>query len=115
MLEQRQPSVTLPPHYRIQRELGRGGMAVVYLATDVKHQREVAIKILGSEAACAIDADRFLQEIRIAAQLNHPHIVPVHDSGVAGASMYYVMPHVAGESLHARLQREGRLPFADAL
>jgi serine/threonine-protein kinase len=105
----------LQDRYEIQRELGRGGMATVYLAQDLRHQRPVALKVLTSGFAAAISAERFLREIRIAARLNHPHIVPLHDSGEAGGTLYYVMPFVEGESLHECLQREHQLPVDRAL
>ena len=105
----------LTGHYTIERELGRGGMAIVYLALDVRHDRRVALKVLRPELAAALGAERFLREIRIAAGLQHPNILPVHDSGDADGLLYYVMPYVEGESLRARLTREGPLPLADAL
>jgi len=101
--------------YTIERELGRGGMATVYLAADLKHHRRVAIKVLKPELAAALGPDRFLREIETAARLNHPHILPLHDSGQAGGSLYYVMPYIEGESLRERLEREGPLPLEDAL
>jgi serine/threonine-protein kinase len=97
--------------YGIERELGRGGMATVYLANDLKHHRQVAIKVMLPELASSIGAERFLREIRIAARLSHPHIVPLLDSGDAGGSLYYVMPFEAGDSLRSRLQRDGPLPL----
>ena len=105
----------LGDRYRIQRELGQGGMAVVYLADDLKHERSVAIKVLRPEIARALGAQRFLNEIRTTAGLHHPHILPLHDSGEAGELLYYVMPFVSGESLRERLDREGALPVPDAL
>ena len=105
----------LGDRYRIQRELGQGGMAVVYLADDLKHERSVAIKVLRPEIARALGAARFLNEIRTTAGLAHPHILPLHDSGEAGELLYYVMPFVSGESLRQRLEREGALPLPDAL
>ena len=105
----------LAGRYRLERELGRGGMAVVFLAEDLRHKRPVALKVLKPELAQAIGADRFLQEIAIAAQLAHPHILPLHDSGDADGLLFYVMPFVEGESLRARLDRERQLPIADAV
>jgi serine/threonine-protein kinase len=99
----------LAGRYTIERELGRGGMATVYLAQDLKHHRRVAIKVLQSELAAALGPERFLREIEIAAGLTHPHIVPLYDSGFAAGLMYYVMPHVEGESLRERLARERQL------
>ena len=107
--------VALADRYTIDRELGRGGMAVVYLAHDRRHDRAVAIKVLRDEIAAALGAERFLREIRIAAKLHHPHILPLYDSGAAGESLYYVMPYVEGESLRERLDRENQLALADAL
>src|SRR2546425_6143810 len=101
--------------YAIERELGRGGMATVYLARDLKHHRKVAIKVLKPDLAAALGPERFLREIEIAAGLTHPHILPLHDSGEAGGLLYYVMPYVEGESLRDRLDREGQLPLEDAL
>ena len=100
--------VALADRYTIDRELGRGGMAVVYLAHDRRHDRAVAIKVLRDEIAAALGAERFLREIRIAAKLHHPHILPLYDSGAAGESLYYVMPYVEGESLRERLDRENQ-------
>ena len=93
--------------YRILREIGSGGMATVYLAEDVKHNRHVAIKLMKQALVAAIGQDRFLREIEIAARLNHPHVVPLFDSGAAGEHLFYVMPYIEGESLRARLAREG--------
>ena len=105
----------LSDRYRINAEIGSGGMATVYLADDVRHRRRVAIKVLKPEIAAAIGRERFLREIEIVARLNHPHIVPLFDSGAAGELLYFVMPYVAGESLRARLRREPQLPLDDAL
>ncbi len=101
--------------YVIERELGRGGMATVLLAQDLKHHRPVAVKILRPELAAALGPDRFLREIEIVAHLTHPHILPLHDSGEAAGSLYYVMPYVAGESLRNRLLREELLPLDEAV
>jgi serine/threonine-protein kinase len=105
----------LAGRYRIDRKLGEGGMSVVFLARDLRHDRRVAVKMLRPELTAAIGSDRFLREIRIIAGLQHPHILPLHDSGDAGGSLYYVMPFVEGESLRARLDRGGPLPPAEAL
>src|SRR5580765_7348423 len=105
----------LAGHYAIERELGRGGMAVVMLARDLKHQRQVAIKVLKPELSHSLGPDRFLREIEIAARLTHPNILPLHASGEADGLLYYVMPYVEGESLRDRLKREGQLPLFDAL
>jgi len=101
--------------YLFEREVGRGGMATVYLAQDQKHNRAVAIKVLHPYLAVNLGPERFLREIQIAAQLQHPHIVPLYDSGQANDLLYYVMPYVDGESLRQRLDREKRLPFDDAV
>ncbi len=108
------PSV-LAGRYAIERELGRGGMAAVYLALDQKHSRRVAVKVLQPELALAVRVEQFVSEIQIAAQLTHPHILPLHDSGEVEGIAYYVMPYVEGESLRDRLSRERQLPVADAL
>jgi serine/threonine-protein kinase len=105
----------LSDRYRIERELGSGGMATVYLAQDLKHERQVAVKVLRPELAASLGADRFLREIKITANLNHPHILPLLDSGEADSFLYYVMPYVEGESLRDRLNREKQLPIPDAL
>jgi TolB-like protein/tRNA A-37 threonylcarbamoyl transferase component Bud32/Flp pilus assembly protein TadD len=105
----------LGDRYIVERELGRGGYALVYLARDVKHSRHVAIKVLAPELAQWISAGRFLQEIEIAAGLTHPHILALYDSGAMDGLLYYVMPYMEGESLRGRLQREPQLPLADAL
>ncbi len=107
--------VALGERYEIEGEIGRGGMATVYRAQDLKHHRPVAIKVLHPYLAVNLGPERFLREIQIAAQLQHPHIVPLYDSGQAGDLLYYVMPYVEGESLRQRLEREGRLPSEDAL
>ncbi|HWC74113.1 MAG TPA: protein kinase, partial [Gemmatimonadales bacterium] len=101
--------------YTIERELGRGGMATVYLARDVKHDRPVALKVLRHELAAILGAERFLQEIRLTARLQHPHILTLIDSGDADGLLYYVMPYVEGETLRQRLEREGQLPQEEAL
>src|SRR5215211_4851025 len=101
--------------YTIDRELGRGGMATVYLAQDAKHERLVALKVLHPDLAASLGPDRFLREIKLAARLNHPHILPLHDSGEASGFLYYVMPYVEGESLRERLDREQSLPIEEAV
>jgi eukaryotic-like serine/threonine-protein kinase len=101
--------------YPLERAIGRGGMATVYLARDVKHQRPVAVKVLHPELAAGLGTERFLREIRIEAGLQHPHILPLHDSGESDGFLYYVMPYVEGESLRDRLTREGRLSLDDTL
>ena len=103
----------LGDRYRIERELGRGGMATVFLAEDLKHQRRVALKILHPDIATNIGPDRFRREIEFAAQLNHPHILPLIDSGEDDGLFWYVMPYVEGESLRQRLARVGRLSLAE--
>jgi len=119
-------AAALAERYRIERELGAGGMATVYLAEDLKHHRRVAIKVLRSELAATIGPERFLREIRIAAQLQHPHILPLHDSGEVFVEhpersgetrslLYYVMPYVEGESLRERLARQGEFPVHEAV
>jgi serine/threonine-protein kinase len=105
----------LADRYRIERELGRGGMAVVYLAEDRKLERQVAIKVLKPELAAAIGSEWFLREITLTARLEHPHILPLFDSGEAEGFLYFVMPFVDGESLRDRLNREKQLPLEDAL
>jgi serine/threonine-protein kinase len=105
----------LADRYTIERELGHGGNAVVYLAHDQKHDRQVALKVLLPELALAVRTERFLREIQIAAKLSHPHILGLHDSGAVEGFLYYVMPYVEGESLRDRLERERRLPLEDAL
>ncbi len=105
----------LSARYRVERLLGSGGMATVYLAQDLKHDRPVAIKVLRPELAVALGPERFLREIQIAAKLNHPHILALHDSGEAGGLLYYVMPYVAGESLQEKVVREKQLSVDEAL
>ncbi len=105
----------LTPRFHVERELGAGGMATVYLAEDMKHQRPVAIKVLKPGLAATIGAERFLREIRIAARLIHPHILGLHDSGEADGFLYYVMPFVDGQSLGQRIREEGALPIPEAV
>ena len=105
----------LQTRYAIEGELGRGGMATVYLARDLRHGRAVAIKVLLPDLAAELGPERFLREIATTAALQHPHILPLHDSGEAGGLLYYVMPYVAGESLRSRLERERQLPLDEAV
>ena len=105
----------LAGHYTLERELGRGGTATVYLARDLKHARPVALKVLRPDVTEALGATQFLREIRIAARLTHPNILPLHDSGKAAGFLYYVMPYVAGDTLRERIRREGHLPLDEAL
>jgi TolB-like protein/Flp pilus assembly protein TadD len=107
--------LALADRYTIERELGQGGMATVYLARDLRHDRPVALKVLRPELAASLGTDRFLREIRTTAQLTHPHILPLHDSGEAAGFLFYTMPFVEGESLRDRLSREKQLPLDDAL
>jgi len=111
----RRLNVALAGRYALERELGRGGMATVYLAKDLRHDRDVAIKVLLPELSASIGADRFEREIKLAAKLQHPHILGLYDSGVADGLMFYVMPFVKGESLRDRIDRDGQLPIEDAL
>ncbi|MGH7614886.1 MAG: protein kinase domain-containing protein [Gemmatimonadales bacterium] len=108
-------SAALTERYRISRELGAGGMATVYLAHDVRHDRPVALKVLRPELAAILGGERFLKEIRLTANLQHPHILGLHDSGEADGLVYYVMPYVEGESLRERLAREHQLPVEDVI
>ena len=105
----------LSDRYRLDREIGAGGMATVYLAADVRHDRRVALKVLRPELAAVIGAERFLAEIKLTANLQHPHILPLFDSGEADGFLFYVMPFVEGETLRDRLNREKQLPVADAV
>jgi TolB-like protein/tetratricopeptide (TPR) repeat protein len=112
---QTQLQAALGERYRIERELGRGGMATVYLAQDLRHGRAVAVKVLQPDLAHAIGPDRFLREIQIAAKLSHPNILPLHDSGEADGLLYYVMPYVQGSTLRDHLKRERNLPLDEAV
>jgi serine/threonine-protein kinase len=113
----------LQDRYRVEREIGQGGMATVYLAHDVRHNRKVAVKVLAAELAAMIGAERFLKEIEVTANLQHPHILPLFDSGIAQAGaggdgsrfLYYVMPYVEGETLRGRLDREKELSVKEAV
>jgi serine/threonine-protein kinase len=105
----------LADRYRVERQLGTGGMAAVYLAEDLRHHRRVAVKVLHPELSAVLGPERFLREIEVTARLQHPHILPLFDSGEVDGQLYYVMPYVEGETLRARLQRETQLPVADAV
>ncbi len=105
----------LSASYRIDREIGAGGMATVYLAHDVRHDRKVALKVLKPELGAVLGPERFLAEIRVTANLQHPNLLPLFDSGEADGLLYYVMPFVDGESLRARLDREKQLPVDEAV
>ena len=108
-------NAALEGRYRIERELGEGGMATVYLADDIKHERKVALKVLKPELAAIVGAERFLAEIKTTANLTHPHILPLHDSGEADSYVFYVMPYVEGETLRDRINREKQLPVDEAV
>jgi serine/threonine-protein kinase len=108
-------NASLADRYRIERELGAGGMATVYLAADLKHDRKVAIKVLKPELAAMLGAERFVQEIKTTAALSHPHILPLFDSGEAGGFLYYVMPYIEGETIRDRLNRETQLGIDEAV
>ena len=108
-------SAALADRYRIERELGHGGMATVYLARDLRHERDVAIKVLRPELAAALGSERFLAEIRTTANLQHPGILSLHDSGSVEEIPYYVMPYVPGDTLRTLLDRGGPLPLGRAL
>ena len=108
-------NAALEGRYTIERELGAGGMATVYLAADIKHNRKVALKVLKPELAAIVGAERFLSEIQVTAKLTHPHILPFYDSGEADGFLFYVMPYLAGESLRDRIDREKQLPVDEAV
>ena len=108
-------TAALSDRYRIVRELGQGGMATVYLAEDLKHKRNVAVKVLKPELAAVLGAERFVQEIKTTAALQHPHILPLFDSGAADGFLFYVMPFIDGETLRAKLDRETQLGVDDAV
>src|SRR5438093_12831033 len=115
MSETTRLTAALAGRYAIERELGAGGMAVVYLARDVKHDREVGLKVLRPELMAVLGAERFLNEIKVTANLQHPHILPLHDSGEADVLVFYVMPYIEGESLRDKLTREKQLDIAEAI
>jgi len=108
-------STALADRYRIERRLGEGGMATVYLAEDLKHKRKVALKVLRPELAAVLGAERFVQEITTTASLQHPHILPLFDSGQADGFLYYVMPFIDGETLREKLNRETQLGIDEAV
>ncbi len=108
-------AAALSDRYQIERELGRGGMAVVFLVRDLKHGRQVALKVLRPELSAALGRDRFVREIQVTARLQHPHILAVFDSGETGGQLWYTMPFIEGETLRTRLAREGRLPIDTAV
>ncbi len=105
----------LEGRYRVERELGEGGMATVYLAEDLRHEREVALKVLKPELAAVVGVERFLAEIKTTANLQHPHILPLHDSGEAVGFLYFVMPHIEGDTLRDKIDREKQLSVEEAL
>src|SRR3989442_9918828 len=108
-------AAVLSDRYVIEREVGSGGMATVYLARDVKHNRRVALKVLKPELGAVLGVERFLAEIKVTANLQHPNLLPLFDSGEAEGLLFYVMPFVDGESLRARLEREKQLPVDEAV
>src|SRR5437016_2088675 len=108
-------SAALADRYTIERELGQGGMATVYLAQNLKHDRKVAIKVLKPELAAVLGADRFVVEIKTTAALQHPHILPLFDSGSADSFLFYVMPYIQGETLRSKLDRESQLGIDEAV
>src|SRR6266568_1592168 len=108
-------TAALAGRYTIEREIGAGGMATVYLARDVRHDRRVALKVLKPELGAVLGGDRFLSEIRVTANLQHPNLLPLFDSGEADGHLFYVMPYVEGENLRHRIDREKQLPVDEAL
>src|SRR5258705_7415139 len=108
-------TTALAGRYTIDKEIGAGGMATVYLAHDVRHKRNVAVKVLNAELGAVLGAERFLAEIQVTANLQHPNLLPLFDSGEAAGLLFYVMPYVQGESLRARLKREKQLPVDEAV
>src|SRR5215208_3649713 len=113
--QQQQLEIALADKYEIEREIGAGGMATVYLARDRRHARNVAVKVLNPELGAVLGVERFLSEIQVTANLQHPNLLPLFDSGEADGLLFYVMPYVEGESLRARLRREKQLPVDEAL
>src|SRR3977135_553142 len=105
----------LTGRYEIEREIGMGGMATVYLPRDIKHDRRVALKLLNPELGAVLGVERFLSEIKVTANLQHPNLLPLFDSGAANGLLFYVMPYVEGETLRARLDREKQLPVEEAV
>src|SRR5215212_894706 len=101
--------------YQIDREIGRGGMATVYLARDIRHNRNVALKVLNPELGAVLGVERFLAEIRVTANLQHPNLLPLFDSGEVNGLLYYVMPYIEGETLRTRLEREKQLPVDEVV
>src|SRR5437762_3977636 len=106
--------ISLADRYSVEREIGRGGMATVYLARDVRHNRNVALKVLNPELGAVLGVERFLAEIQVTANLQHPNLLPLFDSGEADGLLFYVMPYVEGESLRVKLEREKQLPVDEA-
>jgi len=106
---------SLADRYEVEREIGAGGMATVYLARDIRHDRHVALKLLNPELGAVLGVERFLAEIKVTANLQHPNLLPLFDSGAADGLLFYVMPFVEGESLRARLEREKQLPIDEAI
>src|SRR5437867_7972329 len=110
-----QLNAALAGRYSVEREIGAGGMATVYVARDIRHERSVALKVLSPELGAVLGVERFLAEIRVTANLQHPNLLPLFDSGEADGLLFYVMPFVDGESLRARLEREKQLPIDEAV
>jgi serine/threonine-protein kinase len=108
-------SIVLAARYHLEQEIGKGGMATVYLARDVRHERKVAIKVLRPELAARLGSERFVQEIKVTANLQHPNILPLYDSGAADEFLYYVMPYVDGESLRAKIDRDRQLSVEETI